>query len=328
MAGGARLGVLAPEGCRIESWPVGIEAPTPQRGMAGEAVALGMAGHTAFQVLACGLSVIQEKGLLRIMKAAAPKQAGRDQSRADMAVGAELSLVVAVVARAFPAVCCGGMYGEKAGRMVPRRCIGPARPVTLEALRPSVAGGARLGPRGRGSWVALGEVQAMRFRPLSFDPGPRASAGARSRYGLDAGRGADVTAQAAFPGMTAGATGRFLADLPPVVPDEARVCVARRCLQLRLDRQRTWIGSERLYGGHLRGVDVALGTEILGVARGAGGSHRTRGTRQFPMQLAGECRFPVGGRGREVAYGCPCELSYLDQWQMAGRAGRIGCVEV
>lgn len=232
----ACLRVLPPERSRIEPRAVGIEAPTPQRGMAGEAVSLRMARDAAFQVLACGLSVIEEKSLLCIMKAAAPKQAGRDQSGADMAIGAELGLVVAVVARGFPTVRCGGMCGEKAGWMVPWRCIGRAGPVTLQALRPSVAGGARLGSRGRGSCVALGEVQAMRFRSPAFDPGPPASARARSRYGLDAGGRADVTAQAAFPGMTAGATGGALADSPTVLPDEARVCMARRWLQLRLDR--------------------------------------------------------------------------------------------
>jgi hypothetical protein len=80
-----------------------------------------------------------------------------------------------------------------------------------------------------------------------------------------------MTGQAAFPGVTAGATGRALTDLPSVVPDEARVFMGRRRLQLRADRQRPWIGDEPLYGRHLRGIHMALGTKILGVTRGAGG---------------------------------------------------------
>ena len=80
------------------------------------------------------------------MKAGAPKPTGRDQSRADMAVGAELGLAVALVAGAFPTVRCHGMCREEAARMVPRRCIAGAGTMALETGRPSVADGAGLRP--------------------------------------------------------------------------------------------------------------------------------------------------------------------------------------
>jgi hypothetical protein len=274
MADSTRLGVLPLECSGIETRTVRIEAPTPCRGVADKAVSLGMASYTGLQVLACGLSVIEGEGLLRIMKADAPKPAGRDQSSADMAVGAELGLAVALVAGAFPTVRCGGMGREEAGRMVSRRCIGRAGTMALETGRPSVAGGAGLRPRRSGSCVALGEVQAMGFRSPPLDLGPLAAAGCPSRNGLDAGWGAYVAGQAALLGVAARATDRTLADLPSMLAEKPRVGMARRGLELGPDRQRAWISSERLDRGYLRRVHMALGTEIPGVTGGAGGGDR------------------------------------------------------
>ena len=146
MTGGTGLGILPLERSGIETRAVGIEAPAPCRGVAGKAVSLGMTGYTALQILAGRLSMIKGEGLLGIMKADAPKSTGRDQSRADMAVGAELGLAVALVAGAFPTVRRGGMGREEAGRMVSRRCVGRAGTMALETGRPSVTGGAGLRP--------------------------------------------------------------------------------------------------------------------------------------------------------------------------------------
>jgi hypothetical protein len=184
---GAGLGVLPPERSGVETRTVGIEVATPCRGVARKAVTLGMTGDAALEILAGGLSVIKEEGLLRIMEARAPKPAGRDQSRADMAVGAELGLAVTLAAGAFPTVRGGGMGGEEAGRMVSRRCVGRAGTMALETGRPSVAGGAGLRPRGSESGVGLGEVQAMGFRSPPLDLGPFAAAGRRGGNGLHAG---------------------------------------------------------------------------------------------------------------------------------------------
>lgn len=109
MTGGACLGVLPPERFRIETRPVGIEAPAAQRGVAGEAITLGVTGYTGFETLACGLPVIEEEGRLRVVETDAAEPSGRDESRADMAAGAELALVVTVVAGAFPTVRRGRM---------------------------------------------------------------------------------------------------------------------------------------------------------------------------------------------------------------------------
>jgi hypothetical protein len=237
MADRTRLGVLPPQRFGVETRTVGIEPPAPCRGVARETVSLGMTGYAALQALACGLSVIKEESLLRIMKARAPKPAGRDQARADMAIGAELGLAVALVAGAFPTVCGGGMGREEARGMVARRCIGRAGTMALEAGGPGVAGGAGLRPRGSGSGMGLGEVQAMGFRSPPLDLGSLAAVGGRSPNGLDAGGGAYMASQATFLGVTGRAGGGTLASLPPMLPEECRVGMARRRLQLRPDRQ-------------------------------------------------------------------------------------------
>jgi hypothetical protein len=328
MAGGTGLGILPAERFGIETRTVGIEAPAPCRGVAGKAVSLGMTGYTALQILAGRLSVIEDEGLLGIMKADAPKSTGGDQSRADMAIGAELGLAVALVTGAFPTVCCGGVGREEAGRVVARRCIGRAGTMALETGRPRVARGAGLRPRGRGSGVGLGEVQAMGFRSPSLDLGSLPAARCRSPNGLDAGGGADMADQAALLGVTARAAGRPLTDLPSMLAEERRVGMTRRGPELRPDRQRPWICSERLDRWHLRRVHVALSTEIPGMTGGAGGGDRACRTRQLSMQPAGESGFPMGRRSRKVAYRCAGESNRLNQGQVAGRAGGVGRLEV
>ena len=241
MTGGTGLGILALERCGIETRAVGIEAPAPGRGVAGKAVPLGMTGDAALQILAGRLSVIEGEGLLRVMKADAPKRTARDQSRADMAIGAELGLAVALVAGAFPTVRGGRMGREEAGRMVPRRCVGRAGTMALETGRPGVAGGTGLRPRGSGSGVGLGEVQAMGFRSPPLDLGALATVGGRSRNGLDVGGGAYMAGQATFLGVTGGAGGGTLANLSPMLPEECRVGMAGRRVQLCPDRQRSRI---------------------------------------------------------------------------------------
>ena len=88
---------------------MGIEAPATSGRVTGQTVALGMAGDAALEALAGGLSVIENEALLRIMKADTPETAGRNQARVDVAVGAELALVVALAAGALPAVRSGRM---------------------------------------------------------------------------------------------------------------------------------------------------------------------------------------------------------------------------
>ena len=328
MTGGTGLGILPLERSGIETRAVGIEAPAPCRGVAGKAVSLGMTGYTALQILAGRLSMIKGEGLLGIMKADAPKRTARDQSRADMAIGAELGLAVALVAGAFPTVRCGGMGREEAGRMVSRRCIGRVGTMALETGRPSMAGGAGLRPSRSGSGVAPGEVLAMGLRSPPLDLGPLAAAGCRSRNDLDAGWGAYVAGQATLLRVTGRATGRTLADLSSMPAEERRIGMARWGLELRPNRQRAWISSERLDRRHLLRVYVALGAEILGVTGGAGGGDRACRTGQLSMQRDGESGVPMGCRSRKVTYRRAGESSRLDHWEVAGGAGGVGRVEV
>jgi hypothetical protein len=324
----AGLGVLPLECGRIEPGTVGIEPPPAPRRVTGETVPLGMAGHAALEILARRLAVVQQEGLLRIMKAGASKRTTRNDSRAEVTVGTELGLAVALVAGTLATVGRRGMGREEASGMVPRRHIGGARAMALETCRAGVTGGAGLRPGGRGSGVALGEVQLMGFRPLSFDLSPLAPAGSSGRNGLDAGGGGHVAGQAALLGVTAGATRGALTRPASVPAEERRVGMARRCLELRPNCQGAWIWGQRLDRGHLRGVDVALGTEIPGMAGGARRGDRGRHTRQLSMMLGREPRLSVGGRSRKIAYRSFGELDRPDQWQVAGRAGGVGRLKV
>ena len=137
-----------------------------------------------------------------------------------------------------------------------------------------------------------------------------------------------MAGQAALLGVTGRATGRTLADQPSMLVQERRLVMVRGGLELRPDRQRAWIWSERLDRGHLGRVHVALGTEVPGVTGGAGGGDRASRTRQLSMQPGGESEFPMGCRSRKVAYRCAGESNRLDQGQVTGRAGGVGRVEV
>jgi hypothetical protein len=66
VAGGAHRRVLAAQRSWIEAGAVRVESPAAGSRVAGEAVALRMAGDTALQILACRLTVIQQEGLLGV----------------------------------------------------------------------------------------------------------------------------------------------------------------------------------------------------------------------------------------------------------------------
>ncbi|MCI0372007.1 MAG: hypothetical protein L0214_11680, partial [candidate division NC10 bacterium] len=69
--------------------------------------------------------------------------------------------------------------------------------------------------------------------------------------------------------------------------------MARGGTQLGPVRQGPRIRSQRLDGGHLRGVDVTFAAEIAGVAGRAGGGEP--GPNQLAVSFAGELRILVGG---------------------------------
>jgi hypothetical protein len=125
---------------------MGVEPPAAQGGVAGEAVAFGVAGNAALQVLPSGLSVPKQERSLGVMIACVePTSSG--EPRADMAGGAELTGVVAIAATGLPGVGGGRMTGEKAGGMVARSRVRRGRTMTIETLGTDVTALARLGSR-------------------------------------------------------------------------------------------------------------------------------------------------------------------------------------
>jgi len=296
--------------------------------VAGEAVSLRVTGDAALQILAGSLPVVQEKPLLGIMKADAAEATGRNQPRADMAVGAELGLIVALAAGALPAVGGNRVRGQETTGVITGWSVGRARPVTLETGGPSMARGTALrSSRGRCCMV-LGKVQSVGLRspPLGLCPLPAPRCGGRDR--LYRGRRAGVAGQAALLGVTRGATGCALADLPAVLAQECRICMTRRGFECCLDRQRPWIPGKRLDGADLRCVHVTLGAEILGMARGTGSCDRPHGAGQLPVLPGRKSGLAVRGRRRKVAYRCSGELNGLRQREVTGGAGRVRRLEV
>ena len=78
-----------------------------------------------------------------------------------MAARAELTRIVAVAARRFALVRLHRVRHEKADTVVPGRCICRARPVTIEALGPCMAGRAGLRPGRCGRSVGLGKIRPV-----------------------------------------------------------------------------------------------------------------------------------------------------------------------
>ena len=146
MAGGARLGVLPPERSGIETRTVGIEAPTPQRRVAGETVPLGMAGDAVLEILSRRLAVAQEERPLGIVVASVERSLRREPG-AEVTVGAKLACVVAIAAARLTGIGRNGMTREEAGRMVAGRGIGGVGPVAVETLRADMTAAAGLRPR-------------------------------------------------------------------------------------------------------------------------------------------------------------------------------------
>src|SRR5688572_10987039 len=100
MASGTHLRVLAPECRRIEAGSMRIEATATLGRVAAEAVPFGVTGDAALQVLARRLPVTQQKRPLRVVVPGVQCPSST-QPGLHMAVGAELSSVVAVAATGF-----------------------------------------------------------------------------------------------------------------------------------------------------------------------------------------------------------------------------------
>jgi hypothetical protein len=115
-----------------------IEPPATNSGVAGQAVALGVAGHAALQALPSGLTVAQKEEFFGIVIAGLQLSASA-QTGLHVTVGAELPSVVAVAAAGFPGVRRSRVAGKEAGGVIARSGIGGIRPVAVEALGPHMA---------------------------------------------------------------------------------------------------------------------------------------------------------------------------------------------
>ena len=110
MAGRAHLRILAAKGRWVEPGTMRIEAAPAQRRVTGEAVPFRMAGSAAFEVLACRLTVANQKETFGVVIARI-QLSPCTQPALYMAVGAKLAGVVTVAARGLPGVRGGGMTG-------------------------------------------------------------------------------------------------------------------------------------------------------------------------------------------------------------------------
>ena len=204
MADRTGLGVLSPERFWIEPGTVGINPPSPGRGVTGEAVSLGMTRHTALQVLPSGLAVPQGEGAFGVVKPGVQRASTREAGL-DVAVGAELTGVVAIATAGLPGIGRSWMAGEESGGVVARRRVGRVGAVAVEALGPDVTAFARLRPGIGNGTMDLGKIRAMRGWASPPYYGTLSPPGARHRQRLNCGRVAPVTRQAALLGVTSGA---------------------------------------------------------------------------------------------------------------------------
>ena len=93
MAGGAHLRIPAPHPLRVEARPVGVEAAATLRGVAGEAVPLGVAGDAGLEVLPCGHAVIEAERANELARVEA-EQAIIEAEKANELIAAQRDLEI------------------------------------------------------------------------------------------------------------------------------------------------------------------------------------------------------------------------------------------
>ena len=152
--------------------------------------------------------------------------------------------------------------------------------------------------------MLIGEVQAVRGRTLSLDPSTGTAARRRRVHGQRHRGRSLVTAKTALLGMAGGTPAGFPPGRLPVPEDEGWILVTRRRAKLRPVSQGPSIRLQRLDGGYLRRVDVALGAEVARVAGSTGGRNAAVAhARLVAVSLLVEAGSPVRGRGGEAAHG-------------------------
>jgi len=309
VAGGAGLRVLPPQGFRIESRSVRVKSLSRESRVAGEAIPLRMATDAALQILPRGLAMPEQEVLLGVMIAGVQRALGTEPGL-DVAVGAELSGIVAVAAAGLAGVGRSRVAGEESGRVVARRGIRRIRPVTVEALGTHMAAfaGLRLAVRHRA--VNLGKILPVRRGTSAVGDGALPAPGTTHRKHLHRRRFAQVTGETTLLRVAGGAFARGFPGDTPVTNEKFRVVVTGRSLQLGADGQRAWIGSEGLDHPNFRSVHVTLGAEIPRVAGGArsGYALASRLLRQLAMKIepkSGITMVVRSGKVRHVLPGQP-----------------------
>src|SRR5262245_58623394 len=162
MAYGAHLAVLFAQPFRIEPGAVRIEAAACDRGMAFQAVVLGVTPDAGFKASTRGAPVAGYKEWPGIVISRA--QATRGDDTGLLVTGrAKAALVVAIAARRFARVGGSGMAGEKTVGVI-SGSTGRGRAVAVKAVTADVATRAAL-TVGRGERaVTVPEVRAVRGR--------------------------------------------------------------------------------------------------------------------------------------------------------------------
>jgi len=269
VTGCARLGVLAAECLGIEPRAMGAESAAAQGRVAAEAVALGMTGDAALQILPRRLAVPQEKELLGVVITRVQLASGA-QTCLHVAVGAELAGVMTIAAVGLPRIGRCWMPGKKTSRMIARGGVGRIRAMAVETLRPYVTTFTCLGP-GVGHWaVSLREIRAVRRRPLTPDYRTSSPPWTSHRKHSDGAGLASMAGEAALLGVTGGAFAGRAARLPAVFEHKVRFGMARRCSQLSLVRRGARIRSQGLNHRDLWSIHMTFGAEVAGVTGGAG----------------------------------------------------------
>ena len=201
---GTHLRVLPPERRRIETRTMGVEPAASQRRVAGQTAPLGMAGHTALEILSRRLAVAQQERPLGIVVSRV-ERSSRGEPGAHVTVSTKLTRVVAIAAARLPGIGCSGMTREETDRMIAGRRIGCVGPVAVETLRADMAATTGLRPRVGDGTMQPGKIITVRSRTLPVDHGALAAAGTGGRQGQGQRRLADVASQAALLGVTGGA---------------------------------------------------------------------------------------------------------------------------
>ena len=118
MARDAHLGVPLAEAHRVEAGAMRIEPePASDRPMACGTIPLNVARHARFEGLSGRLPMAEDESRLGIVESGAAKSAPGIEPSLGMAAGAELLVIVAIVAGRLPGIRRGGVTNQEPGWM-------------------------------------------------------------------------------------------------------------------------------------------------------------------------------------------------------------------